>query len=52
MPWYNCGTMLEAPETAKVAVERYGLNSDLYPQGLGTLRFGRVPALRQLFWGL
>jgi len=37
MPWYNCDTMLEAPETARVAVDRYGLDSDLYPKGLGVL---------------
>jgi hypothetical protein len=37
MPWYNCDTMLEAPETAKVAVERYGLDGDLHPEGLDAL---------------
>jgi hypothetical protein len=37
MPWYNCDTMLEAPETAGVAVRRYGLDSDLYPEGLDAL---------------
>ena len=34
MPWYNCDTMLEAPEIAGIAVRRYGLDSDLYPNGL------------------
>ena len=37
MPWYNCDTMLEAPEIAKVAVQRYGLDSDLFPEGLDAL---------------
>jgi len=37
MPWYNCDTMLEAPEIARVAVGRYGLDSDLYPKGLDIL---------------
>ena len=37
MPWYNCGTMLEAPEVAGVAVRRYGIDGDLYPNGVGAL---------------
>ena len=37
MPWYNCDTMLEAPGIAGIGVQRYGLDGDLYPQGLDAL---------------
>lgn len=37
MPWYNCSTMLEAAETTGVTVQRYGLDSDLYPAGLDAI---------------
>ena len=37
MPWYNCDTMLEAPHAAGIEVRRYGLDSNLYPQGVKTL---------------
>ena len=39
MPWYNCGSLLEAPDTAKVEVIRYGIDPDLYPARLDG--FGR-----------
>lgn len=39
MPWYNCETMLEAADQARVAVRRYGLDGDLYPKDV-TLRAG------------
>jgi len=40
MPWYNCDTMLEAPEIAGIAVRRYGLDSDLYPKGVDAFASG------------
>lgn len=40
MPWYNCDTMLEAPEAAGTPVGRYGLDSDLYPKGLDAFASG------------
>jgi hypothetical protein len=40
MPWYICGTMLEAPGIAGVVVRRYAIDSDLYPEGLDALTAG------------
>ena len=34
MPWYNCSTLQEAPDTAGVEVIRYAIDPDLHPARL------------------
>lgn len=37
MPRFNCGSMFEAAEAARVEVRKYAIGADLYPQRLGQL---------------